>query len=234
MSNHSLHIVYYDTETTGIHSEKDRIIELAAYKPHTKESFCHFINPGMPIPAEATAVHHISDSMVKDSPSFLVIGQAFTDFCGEGAVLIAHNNDAFDRPFLEQEYKRNSLAIPPFQYVDSLKWARKYRPDLPKHALQFLREAYNIPPNQAHRALDDVMVLHDIFSQMIDDLSIETILSLLSAPSQISRMPFGKHQGKPLKEIPKNYVLWLNENGVFEKPENRDLFLCFEKLGLLC
>lgn len=229
----ALYPVYYDTETTGIRSEKDRIIELAAFKPYTNETFCKLINPGMPIPAEATAVHHITNAMVEESPSFAIIGQEFLDFCGEGAVLIAHNNDAFDRPFLEQEYKRNNIIFPNFLYVDTLKWARKYRPDLPKHALQFLREAYDIASNQAHRALDDVIVLHEVFSKMIDDLSIETVLSLLSAPSQISRMPFGKHQGKLLSEVPKDYIKWLCQSGFFEKPENQDLFRCFESQGLL-
>jgi DNA polymerase-3 subunit epsilon len=229
----SLYAIYYDTETTGIRSDKDRIVEIAAYNPLTKQTFCEFVNPGMPIPKEASSVHHITDDMVVNSPSFAVVGQSFIDFCGPNAVLIAHNNDAFDRHFLEQECLRNQLSIPSWRYIDSLKWARKYRPDLPRHALQFLREVYNIPSNQAHRALDDVIVLHEIFSQMIDDLSIDTVLSLMSAPTQVSKMPFGKHQGKPLSEIPKDYVKWLSKSGAFDKPENMELMKGFEKLGLL-
>lgn len=229
----SLYPIYYDTETTGIRADKDRIIELAAYNSLTKESFCEFINPGMPIPKEASSIHHITDDMVENSPSFAVVGQAFIDFCGPNPVLIAHNNDAFDRPFLESEFLRNQIPIPSWRYVDSLKWARKYRPDLPRHALQILREVYNIPSNQAHRALDDVIVLHGIFSQMTDDLPIETILSLMSAPTQVSKMPFGKHQGKALSEIPKDYVKWLSKSGAFDKAENSELMKSFEKLGLL-
>ena len=228
----SLYPVYYDTETTGIRAEKDRIIEIAAYNPETKQSFCEFINPGMPIPPEATNIHHITDAMVEASPSFKIVGQAFIDFCGPNAVLIAHNNDAFDRPFFELECKRNDIVPPTWPYVDYLKWARKYRNDLPKHPLQFLREVYGIASNQAHRALDDVIVLHDVFSQMIDDLPIETVLSLMSAPTKITRMPFGKHQGKLLTEIPKDYIKWLDKSGAFEKADNQDLLLCFEKLGL--
>ncbi len=231
MSNSPLYAIYYDTETTGIRSDKDRIIEIAAYNPLTKESFCELINPGMPIPPEATSVHHITDAMVENAASFAIVGKAFIDFCGPGAVLIAHNNDAFDKPFLEAECRRNELVLPSWPYVDSLKWARKYRSDLPRHPLQFLREVYGIASNQAHRALDDVIVLHEIFSQMTDDLSIETILSLLSVPSTISRMPFGKHQGKLLSEIPKNYIQWLEKSGTFERPENQELLKSFEKLG---
>lgn len=231
MSNSSLYPIYYDTETTGIRVEKDRIIEIAAYNPTTKESFCELINPGVPIPPGATSVHHITDAMVESAASFAVVGQAFIDFCGPNAVLIAHNNDSFDKPFIEAEAKRNGLSLPSWPYVDSLKWARKYRNDLPRHPLQFLREVYGIASNQAHRALDDVIVLHEVFSQMTDDLPIETILSLMSVSSPVSRMPFGKHQGKLLSEIPKNYIQWLEKSGAFEKPENQELLKAFEKLG---
>jgi DNA polymerase-3 subunit epsilon len=223
--------IYYDTETTGIRSAQDRIVEIAAFDPTQNRTFCEFVNPGMPIPPEASSIHHITDAMVANSPSFKEVGQSFIDFCGPGAVLIAHNNDAFDRHFLDNECKRHDLILPPWPQVDSLKWARKYRPDLPRHALQVLREVYGIQANQAHRALDDVIVLHEIFSQMIDDLSIETVIQLLSAPSVISKMPFGKHQGVPLSKIPKTYVRWLSQSGAFDKPDNKELYESFEKLG---
>lgn len=229
----SLIPIYYDTETTGIKFDKDRIIEIAAFDPVNHRTFCRFVNPGFPIPPEATAIHHITDEMVASSPSFKEVGEAFIEFCGGNAVLIAHNNDSFDKVFIETEAKRHGLTFPSWKYIDTLKWARKYRPDLPRHALQVLREAYGIPSNQAHRALDDVIVLHSVFSQMIDDLSMEQVLTLLSGTVKLSRMPFGKHQGKSLSEVPKDYVAWLSQSGAFDKPENKELKDCFEKLGLL-
>jgi DNA polymerase-3 subunit epsilon len=225
--------IYYDTETTGINAQKDRIIELAAYDPIEDRSFCEFIQPGFPIPPEATAVHHISDEMVKDAETFEVVGNAFAEFCPENTVLIAHNNDGFDKFFMEAEYERNDLSLPPWEYFDTLKWARRYRPDLPKHSLQHLREVYGIAANNAHRALDDVMVLYDVFSRMIDDLSIETVMELMASAKQSDRMPFGKHQGKPLKDVPKSYVSWLKDSGAFDKPQNKELKENFEKIGAL-
>lgn len=225
--------IYYDTETTGIKADKDRIIELAAYNPTTGKSFCEFIHPGMPIPKEATAIHHITDEMVATSPGFAIIGKAFIEFCGPHAILIAHNNDTFDKLFLEAEYTRNNITMPSWRYIDSLKWARKYRADLPRHPLQFLREVYGITANQAHRALDDVMVLYQVFSQMTDDLPIETVFELLQKPTVLGKMPFGKHQGKSLAEVPKDYLVWLKKSGALEKPENAPLVESLEKLGLL-
>jgi DNA polymerase III subunit epsilon len=225
--------IYYDTETTGIRNDKDRIIELAAYDPIENRTFCELINPGMPIPKEATAIHNISDEMVANALSFKEVAEAFVSFCPENTVLIAHNNDAFDKLFLEAEFKRALVPMPNFRYLDTLKWARKYRSDLPRHTLQSLREVYGFPANQAHRALDDVIVLHQVFSVMIDDLPLEKVLELASNAQVLSRMPFGKHQGKLLAEIPKDYVTWLSSSGAFDKADNQNLKEAFEKLGLL-
>ncbi len=226
-------VIFFDTETTGTRFDKDRIIEIAAFEPLEKRSYTQLINPKCPIPLEATNIHNISDEMVKDAPSFEEVGAAFAAFCSDEAVLIAHNNEGFDKPFLQEEFKRGSLPIPSWRYLDSLKWARKYRPDLPRHSLQHLREAYGIPANTAHRALDDVMTLYEIFSRMVDDLGIDQIFLLLEKSQKMSSMPFGKHQGKPLSQVPKDYVRWLCESGSLDKPQNKELREQFTKLGLL-
>lgn len=222
--------IYYDTETTGIRNDRDRIVEIAAFDPVDNRSFCTLIHPGIPIPAEASAIHHITNEMVQDAPSFREAAEQFVAFCPPNTVLIAHNNDAFDKLFLEQEFKRAGLEFPLFQFIDTLKWARRYRPDLPRHTLQHLREVYGFPANTAHRALDDVIVLHQVFSALIDDLPIEKVFSLLKKPQGILRMPFGKHQGKLLSEVPKNYIAWLASSGAFDKPENQELKTQFESL----
>ena len=123
--------------------------------------------------------------------------------------------------------------MPDWKFLDSLKWARRYRPDLPRHTLQFLREIYCIPANNAHRALDDVIVLYKMFEQMIDDLSIDEAYALLNKPKKLQHMPFGKHQGMPLNQIPKNYVKWLADSGALQKEENQQLKECFVEIGLL-
>lgn len=228
-----LRAIYYDTETTGIKAEKDHIIEIAAFDPLHNRHFESFVNPGRPIPPDATAIHHITDEMVASAPNFKDVAANFSAFCEGDVVLIAHNNDSFDYHFLQHEFKRASLPFPSWKFLDSLKWARRYRPDLPRHTLQFLREIYNIPANNAHRALDDVIVLHKVFQLMIDDLSIDVIYELLNRPSApLQHMPFGKHQGTPLSKVPKDYVKWLASSGALDKPENSELKERFVHLGL--
>lgn len=225
--------IYYDTETTGVKPGKDRIIEIAAYDPVDDRSFCTFTNPECPIPEVSTRITGITDEMVKDAPLIKEALEGFADFCSGDVVLIAHNNDAFDQLFLNAEFSRGGIEIPHWTFIDTLKWSRKYRSDLPRHSLQFLREAYGIEANQAHRALEDCLVLHQIFSKMVDDLEMNTIISLLQKKSQVQRMPFGKHAGKLLSEVPKSYVQWLSREGGLEKPENADLKISFEKIGYL-
>ena len=66
-------LVFFDIESTGISTSKDRILEiyLIKLKPDGSEDHLHeYYNPGIPIPAEATAIHGITDEFVKDKPAF--------------------------------------------------------------------------------------------------------------------------------------------------------------------
>jgi len=230
----SLRPIYFDTETTGTKPQVDRLVEIAAYDPVRDKTFERLINPQMPIPEEVIAIHNITDEMVKDAPTFEKVAEEFIAFCEGEVALVAHNNEAFDKPFLEAEMSRCQLSIhSEWIYIDTLKWSRKYRKDLPKHNLQYLRKVYNFPANNAHRALDDVITLARVFEAMIGDLTFEQIYKLLQEEKLLERMPFGKHQGKKLQEIPKDYFAWLHKNNVFEKPENQLLKESIKKLGIL-
>lgn len=171
--------IYFDVETTGTFYEKDRIVEIAAYDPEREVSFQKLVHPGIVIPDDVIRIHGITNEMVREAPSFAVIGKEFIEFCSGEIMLVAHNGEQFDVRFLAAEFKRHKLSFPRgWSLVDSLKWARKYRKDLPKHTLQYLREVFGIEKNNAHRALDDSMTLHRIFSLMTDDLTCEEILEL--------------------------------------------------------
>lgn len=225
-------LIFFDIETTGIRSDKEKIVEIAAYEPLEKRTFSSLVNPQMPIPQEASSIHGITDGMVANAPTFGTVIQDFLSFCSPDFVVVAHNGDAFDIPFVEAECKRAGVTLPSFRSIDTLKWSRKYRPDLPKHTLQFLRETFQIEANQAHRALDDVMVLYQVYTKLVDDLDHEQVLQLLAKASDTDRMPFGKHNGKLIKEVPKDYLKWLVQSGALEKPSNKDLREKIEKLGI--
>lgn len=225
--------IFYDTETTGLSPERDAIIELAAYDEERQAQFVALINPGRTIPAESSSIHGITDAMVANALPFAEVWKDFLAFCEGDVLLIAHNNDTFDQPFLQAECARHGVPFLSCRFFDSLKWARRYRPDLPRYTLQFLRESYGIVANQAHRALDDVLVLQQVFSAMTDDLTTDMLLTLMQKKKLLHTMPFGKHQGIALRQLPRDYLLWLRKSGALEKAENVELLESLHQLGMV-
>ncbi len=66
-------LAFIDVETTGLNPYSDRIVELSILKVHPdgmEEYKSHRVNPGIPIPAKATAVHGVTDADVADEPMF--------------------------------------------------------------------------------------------------------------------------------------------------------------------
>jgi DNA polymerase III subunit epsilon len=229
----ALRPIFYDTETTGVRADKDYVIELSAYDPVKEAYFDELINPNFPIPEEATKIHNITNEMVQDKDGFQDVGQRFVEFCEGDVVLVAHNNDNFDKHFLRCEFARSDLTFPTeWKFFDTLKWARKYRPDLPRHSLQYLRETFGFEANNAHRAMDDVIILYKVYLELVGDLSIDKVVDLLYK-DVIPTMTFGKHKGKAFEKVPRDYVLWLKDSGALDKPENQELFEAFDKLGFL-
>ncbi|EPP35026.1 exonuclease, DNA polymerase III, epsilon subunit family domain protein [Chlamydia ibidis] len=225
-------LIFYDTETTGTQIERDRVVEIAAYNSITQESFVTYVNPEIPIPEDASKIHGITTEMVTSAPKFSEMYEKFISFCGPDSILVAHNNDNFDYPLLQKECRRHSLPPLDLPSIDSLKWAQKYRPDLPKHNLQYLRQVYGFEDNQAHRALDDVITLHRVFSALTGDLQPQQIIELMSARChpKVFKMPFGKYRGKPITEVPASYISWLEQQGALDKPENKDVKAAIDSL----
>ena len=191
--------VFFDLETTGTRPDVDRIVEIAAFDPTSNRTFQQLVHPGIPIPKDASAIHKITDDMVAQAPRFAVAGAEFIKFCSGNVYLIAHNGEQFDVPFLRAECKRSGLVLPQgWGLIDTLKWARKYRRDLPRHSLQYLREHFGIPMNQAHRALDDVLVLHRVFSILTDDLTIEEVAKRADAMKEVAGRPY-EEEGSALE-----------------------------------
>ena len=101
-------LVVFDIESTGISPRKDRIIELAAVKVMTDEtevSRCWLLNPTVPIPPETTAIHGITDDIVKDCPTFADEAAEIFEFF-RGCDVSGFNADRFDVPCLEEEFAR--------------------------------------------------------------------------------------------------------------------------------
>ncbi|WP_018675880.1 3'-5' exonuclease [Riemerella columbina] len=98
----------FDLETTGTNVSKDRIVEICILKVNpnaSRESKTWLVNPEMPIPKEASAVHGISDNDVKNAPTFREIAPKIMDMI-QGADLGGFNSNRFDVPLLAEELLR--------------------------------------------------------------------------------------------------------------------------------
>ena len=106
-------IVFFDLETTGINITKDRIVEISYLKvmPDGKE-ICKTrrVNPQMPIPEQATAIHGITDDDVKDCPAFKELAKSLAAQI-EGCDLAGFNSNRFDIPLLAEEFLRAEVDI---------------------------------------------------------------------------------------------------------------------------
>lgn len=101
-------IAFIDVETTGTNPNSDRVVELSILRiqPDGKEEYkSHRVNPRVPIPAEATAVHGITDADVANLPTFRQYAKSVKDFL-EGCDIAGFNVIKFDLPCLEAEFDR--------------------------------------------------------------------------------------------------------------------------------
>ena len=106
-------IIFFDLETTGVDTSKDRIVEISMVKvgvDGTKQVKTRRINPEMPIPAEATAVHGITDDDVRDEPTFRQIAKSLAQFI-EGCDFGGFNSNRFDLPMLVEEFMRAGVDV---------------------------------------------------------------------------------------------------------------------------
>ena len=106
-------VVFFDLETTGTSVTNDRIVEICLLKvfPDGKETARTYrVNPGRPIPPEATAVHHITDDDVRDKPTFAQIAQEVANLF-EGSDIAGFNSNRFDVPMLAEEFLRAGVDL---------------------------------------------------------------------------------------------------------------------------
>jgi DNA polymerase-3 subunit epsilon len=220
-------IAFIDLETTGINVTLDRIVELAIVKispDGTQTVKRKLINPLMPIPASSSAIHGITDEMVKDAPSFKQIANEIKQFI-EGADLGGYNSNRFDIPMLLEEFLRAGIEYS----VDGKKLV-----DVQKifHMMEqrTLSAAYKFYCSKtlegAHGAEADATATWEVLEAQLERYpqigdTVESIVKFTGEDDivdfarrfvkekGIEVFNFGKHKGKPvtqvLKEEPQYY-----------------------------
>lgn len=226
-------IAFFDIESTGINSANDRIIDLAVVKlmpDGSRETFSWRLNPGIPIPKSATAIHGISDADVANSPSFSDKAAEILA-CFEGCDLAGFNVLGYDIPLLQAEFARVKMAfnMTGRNVVDG---ARIFHQKERRTLTAALKFYCNDEHTDAHGALADVeATIRVVESQLdrYDDLpgTIEELSAwcnpknpnAIDAQGKIvwnddneASINFGKNQGQTLRSLVRNdegFLQWI-------------------------
>jgi DNA polymerase-3 subunit epsilon len=158
-----------DVETTGLDSFRDRVIEIGlvlfSFDGESalveEKTWASLVNPGIPIPASATAIHGITDLDISSSPFFREIAGELASLLA-GRVMVAHNAP-FDAGFVTEEYLRIGSPSPILEIADSLVLLRQAVPHLFSYSLGKAAIVLGVDTGTSHRALDDARTCMHLF-----------------------------------------------------------------------
>lgn len=176
--------VVMDTETTGLNTITDRIVEIAAVRisdGHADISapFQKLVRPGIPIPVASTAIHKITDADVADASGFSEIMPAFAQWAGN-AIVIGYSV-GFDLAILQAEHKRHGLHWNAPRSLDVRHLVELVADDLPEQSLDTTAAWLGIEVIDRHRALGDAMAALNVFQALLPKLKRRGITTLAQA-----------------------------------------------------
>jgi DNA polymerase-3 subunit epsilon len=172
-------ILAFDTETTGLDTETDRVVQLGAVywqgKARVGKPRGMLVNPGIPIPADASKVHGIHDADVAEKPDFGRIAPRFVGHLLGGAdgehepVLCGYNAVQYDVPLLNAEFARHGIIhrIDPGRVLDPIVWVRWHRRHWRKRNLESVAERYGHTLHKAHSASADAEATGAVLVAMV-------------------------------------------------------------------
>jgi DNA polymerase-3 subunit epsilon len=216
-----------DLETTGVDPASDRIIEVAVLTllpGGGQELFHRRVNPGVPIPTGATAVHGIADADVANAPPFAAIAaELFATL--HGSDLAGFGISTFDLPLLFNEFARAGL---PFRVVQRrvIDVLTLYRRCHPRDLASAVREYLGRGHEDAHSAVADVRATAEILDRQVGRHALPSTLAALheslvevDVAGRFRRdeaaevvFAFGKYSGQTLTAVAArdpSYLRWM-------------------------
>lgn len=178
--------VAVDVETTGTLSYVDHIVELAAVRfsnGQVQSEFSILVDPGIPMPKEASQVNGITDKMLKGQPSISEVLDDFSTFCGP-SWLVAHNA-IFDFQFLSAALEKHHCSPPQGIMLDTYSLSKKMFPGLSNYKLSTVAEHFKISSKLFHRAKQDAWVCGHIFNNILKKLNEQNPLVAVKKLVQI-------------------------------------------------
>ena len=236
-------IIFFDLETTGLSVTHDRIVQLGYIKvlPNGVEEEGNLLfNPEMHIPEESSAVHHITDDMVQDKPTFgQYAGRLRQVF--EGCDLAGYNSNRFDVPMLVEEFLRAGIKYD-LRHVRCIDVQNIFYKKEPRTLVAAYRFYCGKDLDGAHSADNDIRATYEVLQAQLDryaDDAVDPLQNDVEWLQQFTRMNrnvdpmgtmvyddqnrpcfnFGKHKGCPVTEVltkEPTYYAWMI-NGDFAR-----------------
>lgn len=213
-------IVFFDLETTGVDTSRDRIVEISMIKVNpdgSEEVKTRRLNPEMPIPPESTAVHGITDEDVKDCPTFARIAKSLEEFL-QGCDFGGFNSNRFDLPVLVEEFLRVGIDVDfkrrRFIDVQNIFHKKEQRTLVAAYKFYCDRDL-----NDAHSAEADTRATYEVLKAQLDrypDLAndvdaladfsargetVDYAGRILRNEKGMEIFGFGKYKGRSVEEI---------------------------------
>lgn len=237
-------IIFFDLETTGTNITQDRIVEISMIKimPNGEEHERTLrINPEMPIPAEATAVHGITDADVANCRTFKMIASDLAkSFIG--CDIAGFNSNRFDIPMLDQEFQRAGVKFdftkPRFIDVQTIFHKKEQRTLVAAYKFYCGKDL-----TDAHSASADTRATYEVLKAQLDRYEdLPNDMEALSEYSSQNRnvdlagriiynenkqevINFGKYKGKLVVDVFRSdpgYYSWIMQG---DFPQNtKDVF----------
>jgi len=213
-------LIFFDLETTGINVASDRIVEISYLKVDlngNETSRTYLVNPGIPIPKQASDIHGIKDEDVKDAPIFNELAKVLArEF--EGCDLAGYNSTKFDIPLLAEEFLRAGVDIDlkKRKFVDVQVIFMKNEPRTLGAALKFYCEK---ELENAHSAEADTRATYEVLQAQLDRYSnLQNDITALAEFSSHNKnadfagrivfddndveiFNFGKYKGRSVEEV---------------------------------
>lgn len=230
-------IVFFDVETTSLDISQAKICQFSAIRvmpDGSEHEYDAYINPGIPMPAEASEVNHITDDMLKDKPSFKealpVIAALLKD-----ADLGGYNIINYDIPVLMKEFEQagSNFPIQGRNIIDAFSiFCMKERRNLAAASEFYLNKKFE---EGAHNSMEDTRVTLDVFKAQLEkyedipsemkelhklirgnkvDLQGKIILNNENIPV----FNFGKYKNRSIKDVAQfdpSYIQWICRNVEF-------------------
>lgn len=200
----------WDCETTGRpEDEGAEVIELGRLDLDlaTKEignEWTALAKPLNPIGPETMAVHHIRNEDVADKPELWRLWAPFFEGLGENDILAAHRAD------FEQHFHSGNGR----PWICTYKCSLIVWPDAPGHSNQVLRYWLDLPiaPELAdppHRALPDARVTALILKRLLDERTVDELVSYSKWPALLVKCNMGQHRGKLWRDVDSGFLEWV-------------------------